>query len=253
MGWFTLSIDCGDVEGRDALLEWLTDSYKFELPEDEEQSMWGKFEDEDGMGVMAEAAWIAEYVYVTVKKRHEEIVDELAPYYDRATWAQFLPANDFCKEAIYYESDGENAIERARYEGEHDKSGLDVMYTFAMKHRFRFRVLASEPPTKLRAPAPGAFDAPQENDPASYVLRHLAAVSGMRPTLRGLAFTAADPALEDEDRRENPGLRQYLRWAYRANVVRHLRNREEPPIPETDEEAENADFRLAAPEHLKQN
>jgi hypothetical protein len=193
--WTAYTFECADERARESLVAWVADHHPVDVPADDE-CVHGDLVDGDGAERPADLAWVAEYCYVLVNEPVPGLLVESADRWERAAVGTFDSETETCTEAVLYRSTDEGPAETARYEGEDGLAGQDMLYRFAMAHRFRFRAFAHAPPTPMLTEIFGAFDAVVGMGWGSDLLAEFEAETGVEPTARGVEFLENDPVLE---------------------------------------------------------
>ena len=195
MEWTVYNFECADAAARESLLSWVESANPLSIP-DGADSVHGPLAD-DGEEAPADLAWIAEYVYVLTDERVDGLLAESAGYWERAVVAEFDDPTETCTEAVLYRSAGGDPVEQARYGGAAERNGQDILYRFAMAHRFRFRAFAHAQPGPVITPLFGAFDAPVGLGWGSDLLETFERETGVAPTAEGIALLESDPVLAE--------------------------------------------------------
>ncbi|WP_436909579.1 hypothetical protein [Halosimplex marinum] len=197
MEWTAYSFECADGAARESLVAWFDDHHPVDVPADDE-CVHGDLVDGDGTERAADLAWVAEYCYVLVSEPVPGLLVESADLWERAAVGTFDSETETCTEAVLYRSNGDDGPEAvARYEGEEGLAGQDMLYRFAMAHRFRFRAFAHAPPAPMLTELFGAFDAVAGMGWGSDLLAEFERETGVEPTARGVEFLEDDPVLGD--------------------------------------------------------
>ena len=207
MEWTAYSFECADADARESLLQWVDKTHPVAVPDDADH-VHGRLTDGSGDGSerKADLAWIAEYWYVLTNQPVSGLLVESAAYWDRAVVATLDSQTETCTEAVLYRSESGTVTEAARYEGVEGLSGQDMLYRFAMDHRFRFRAYAHAPPEPMVTPAFGAFDAVVGMGWNSEEMDDFEADTGVAPTVQGLELLESDPVLEEGEFYETDGV-----------------------------------------------
>ncbi|QLH77375.1 hypothetical protein HZS55_08750 [Halosimplex rubrum] len=197
MEWTTYTFECADEAARESLVAWFDDRHPVAIPNGED-CVHGDLVDGDGTERAADLAWVADYCYVLVEEPVPGLLVESAPLWERAAVGTFDSETETCTEAVLYRSDSDDAPDEiARYEGCEGLAGQDMLYRFAMAHRFRFRAFAQAPPAPMLVEVFGAFDAVAGMGWGSDLLAEFEAETGVEPTARGVEFLEDDPVLDD--------------------------------------------------------
>jgi len=195
--WTAYSFECADAAARASLVEWFDRTHPVDVPSDGDYAH-GDLLDGDGEARAADLAWVAEYCYALVNDPVPGLLVESADRWERAAVATFDSETETCTEAVLYRSDGDDApAEVDRYEGREGWAGQDILYRFAMAHRFRFRAFAHAPPAPMLTELFGAFDAVAGMGWGSDLLAEFESETGVEPTARGVAFLEDDPVLDE--------------------------------------------------------
>ncbi|WP_135363966.1 hypothetical protein [Halosimplex halophilum] len=196
MEWTAYTFECADGATRESLVAWFDDHHPVDVPDDD--CVHGDLVDGDGAERAVDLAWVAEYCYALVNEPVPGLLVESADLWERAAVGTFDSETETCTEAVLYRSDGEDGPEEiARYEGEAGLAGQDMLYRFAMAHRFRFRAFAHAPPAPMLTELFGAFDAVAGMGWGSDLLAEFERETGVEPTARGVEFLEDDPVLDD--------------------------------------------------------
>ncbi|QPV64038.1 hypothetical protein I7X12_05255 [Halosimplex litoreum] len=197
MEWTAYTFECADGRAREALVGWFDDRHPMDPPDDGD-CVHGDLVDGEGAERPADLAWVGEYCYALTDDPVPGLLVESADRWERAAVGTFDSETETCTEAVLYGSGGDDRpTETARYEGEDGLAGQDMLYRFAMVHRFRFRAFAHAPPAPMLTEIFGAFDAVAGMGWESDLLAEFEAETGVEPTARGVEFLADDPVLDD--------------------------------------------------------
>ena len=197
MEWTAYTFECADDRARESLVAWFDAHHPIDVPDDGD-CVHGDLADGEGSERAADLAWVGEYCYVLTNDPVPGLLVESADLWERASVGTFDSETETCTEAVLYRSDGDGCpVETARCEGIEGLAGQDVLYRFAMAHRFRFRAFAHAPPAPMLTEAFGAFDAVAGMGWGSDLLAEFEAETGVEPTARGVEFLETDPMLDD--------------------------------------------------------
>lgn len=196
MEWTVYNFECADAAASESFVDWLDATGPLDVPDDAD-AVHGPLVTEDGEDVPADVAWIAEYVYVMTAERVTGLLEDAAEHWERAVVASFDGASETCTEAVLYHSTDGVPVEQVRYVGVTGYNGQDMIYRFAMAHRFRFRAFAHEPPGPAFTDLFGTFEAVAGMGWGSDLIGDFERETGVAPTGEGLAFLEDDPVLDE--------------------------------------------------------
>lgn len=193
--WTVYAFECADVPAREALLDYFEREHPVAFPDDRYSMV---AEVNAGRGTAwADFAWVGRYCYVATRTDGDALVRETMGRWERAAVAAF-DADSGTAEAVTLVLDadagGDDEVAGGRFRGIEGLGGMDVLYSLAMRHQFRFRSYAGVPPVRHRGPHPDAFTVV---DDVETFVADMAEATGVEPTDAGRAFLRSDPAADD--------------------------------------------------------
>jgi len=193
--WTVYCLECADVAARAALMDRFERDHGVAFPADR-YSVTDAVDVGDGP-LEADFAWVGRYLYVTTTAAADDLALGTMDAWERAAIGEFAAASDAAEHVtLVLDADAGEAGEVAggRFRGREGFGGMDVLYTLAMSHQFRFRSYSALPPADHTAPHPDAFTVV---DAVETFVADMREATGVDPTDEGLAFLRSDPAADD--------------------------------------------------------
>lgn len=193
--WTVYNLECADAAARETLMDWFEREHPVAFPADRYSVI---AEVDTGSGaVEADFAWVGRYLYVTTRTDGGDLLRETMDRWERAAVATFDAGSGTAEEVTLVldaDAGGDDEAAGGRFEGVEGLGGMDVLYSLAMRHQFRFRSYAGVPPARHRGVHPDAFTVVDSVDSFVADMREATSVD---PTDEGVAFLRADPAEHD--------------------------------------------------------
>lgn len=231
--WTVCNFECADVAAREALMDYFEREHPVEFPADRYSVLAAV---DAGRGrTAADFAWVGRYLYVTTRSAGRDLLFDTMGRWERAAVGEFDAESGTAEEVtLVLDADAgdDDEVAGGRFGGVDGLGGMDVLYSLAMVHQFRFRSYAGVPPVGHRGPHPDAFAVV---DAVEAFVADMAEATGVEPTDEGRAFLRTDPA--DDDRYE---------FAETYGPVDH--DFEEAPAGRLDDEGADPREGLPAPE-----
>jgi len=193
--WTVYCIECADVAAREALMDRFEREHPVTFPDDR-YSVVAAVDVGDGP-VEADFAWVGRYCYVATAEAVDDLVFSTMDDWERAAIGEFDATTGTAEQVTLVldaDAGGDDEVAGGRFGGVEGLGGMDVLYSLAMRHQFRFRSYAGRPPARHRGPHPDAFTVV---DGVDTFVEDMAEATGVEPTDAGLAFLRSDPAADD--------------------------------------------------------
>jgi len=193
--WHVYCFECADVPAREALLGRFERDHPLAVPDDRYSVRAAVTV--DGERLDAEFGWVGRHLYVTTAEPADDLVFGATEGWERAAIGEF-DAGTGTAETVTLVLDAaagaDDEVAGGQFRGTEGMGGMDVLYTLAMTHQFRFRSYTVTPPVRHRSNSPDAFTAV---DAVDRFVADMAEATGVEPTEAGRAFLADDPAADD--------------------------------------------------------
>lgn len=193
--WTVYCLECADDDARESLMDRFEREHPVTFPSDR-YSVVAAVEVGDGP-VEADFAWVGQYLYVTTTESADDLALETVDDWERAAIGAFDASDDVAEQVtLVLDADAgtDDEVAGGRFRGVEGLGGMDVLYSLAMRHQFRFRSYSAVPPASHTAPHPDAFTVV---DAVETFAGDMAAATDVEPTDEGLAFLRSDPAAAD--------------------------------------------------------